>query len=486
MTMRNDDFSRRGFLRGMLGGAGVYLALPLMESLGRTAWAAEPTKGEASDGTPPLRQFILTVAGGTVIESWKPKAAGPLTTMPSILRPIEAYKNDVMILSGLSHNGRQEGGGNAHTHCGGLHLTGAHLLKHEGKVMTASISVDQAAAQAVGGDTVLPSLEIGEWGYSFNTDGKEVPYEKSPRQIFDRLFKGRSPSVPAWKRGKSAPSKASSAGGKPGASVVTDDRLIIDAVLEDAKDLRRRLGKADQARMDEYLATVQGLDRQIGKLDQRKNEQLADAGVPTKRGPSGLLIPDEAALKLDLRAVQAGYHVENRAECFRVMAALSVLALQTDSTRVVTMSFGDDGYLWDGVVTVAREFHHHTLEHQANADSIDQADPLAREGCRQIHEWYSVLFAEVLARMKSIDEAGTSLLDNSMLLYTSYMSHGGHGTKDYPVLLAGRGKGTLKPGRHIAYPMNTPVANLYLSMLQRMGAKRDSFGESTGALKDLV
>jgi hypothetical protein len=176
---------------------------------------------------------------------------------------------------------------------------------------------------------------------------------------------------------------------------------------------------------------------------------------------------------------------ELRAEYIRLMTNLGILALQTDTTRVVTLSLGTDGELWDGVVTVTNEFHHHTLEHQGNADPITKADPLSREACRQIHDWYSGLFAEVVGKMKGIDEAGTSLLDNSMLMYTSYMANGGHGTKDYPILFAGRAKGTFKTGRHVAYKPDTPIANLYLEMLDRMGAKHESFGESTGRLGEL-
>jgi len=174
-----------------------------------------------------------------------------------------------------------------------------------------------------------------------------------------------------------------------------------------------------------------------------------------------------------------------RADYFRMLSDLALLALATDTTRVVTLAIGNDGEHWPGVVTVTNELHHHSLEHLGNADPVSRADPLSREGCRQIHEWYTARFAELLGKMKAIDEAGSSLLDNSLVLYTSYMADGGHGTRDYPVLLAGRAKGTLQPGRHVVCPAKTPVANLYLGMLDRMGAKLDKFGESTGRLADL-
>jgi hypothetical protein len=478
--------SRRRFLRG----AGVLAALPFLESLPGAAWAAEPAGG-GDAGAPPLRQFIITVAGGTVIESWKPKAPGPLGKLPSILRPLQPYAADLLILSGLSHNGRQDGGGNAHTHCAGMHLTGTPLFKWNGKVPTSTISVDQAAAKAVAGDTILPSLELGqpngEQTYSWSENGTVVPYEGNARQVFDRLFKGRQPTIPAWKRGRPAAKADGAAKPAPaarsGAPAASDDRLVIDLLLDDAKALRGRLGRADQGRIDEYLETVHALETRIAKLDQRVAAEAADTrGAALPKGGAIALPSDDAGWKLRWSEQDP----ELRADYIRLMTNLGVLALQTDTTRVVTLSLGSDGELWDGVVTVTNEFHHHTLEHQGNAEPVSKADPLSREACRQIHEWYTGLFAELVGKMKGIDEAGTNLLDNTMLMYTSYMANGGHGTKDYPILFAGRAKGTFKTGRHVAYKPDTPVANLYLEMLDRMGAKVEKFGESTGRLGELA
>jgi hypothetical protein len=464
--------------RHALKAAGAFVALPFLESL-KPAWGAEPAKPD-DDGRPPLRQFIITVAGGTVIESWKPGQPGPLQKLPSILRPLEAHKSELLVISGLSQLGKQRGGGNAHTHCAGLHLTGATEFVWEGKVPKSSISVDQAAAAAQAGETILPSLELGqpngEQTYSWSAGGTVVPYEGDPRQVFDRLFKGRTPTVPTWTRDRKARSATTA---KAKAPVASDERLVIDLVLEDAKALQKRLGKADQQRVGEFIEAVHSLETRIAKMDQRAAAEASDRGGKA----SDLVLPkDDKGWKQRWN----GQDVEMRADYLELMTTLGILAMQTDTTRVVTMSFGDDGELWDGVVTVTNEFHHHTLEHQANANPVSKADPLSREACRQIHEWYSVQFAKVLAKMRAIDEAGSSLLDNTMLLYTSYMADGGHGTHDYPVLIAGRGKGTIKPGRHVAAPMDTPVANLYLEMLDRMGDRRESFGGSTGRLGQLV
>ncbi len=466
--------------RHLLKAAGALVALPFLESL-KPAWGAEPA--DKDDGRPPLRQFIITIAGGTVVESWKPDKDGPLQKLPSILRPLDAHKSELLVISGLSQLGKQSGGGNAHTHCAGLHLTGAKEFVWEGKVPKSSISLDQAAAAAQAGETILPSLELGqpngEQTYSWSAGGTTVPYEGDPKQVFDRLFKGRTPTVPTWARDKKTKNTGTT---KPKTPATSDERLVIDLVLEDAKALQKRLGKADQQRVGEFLEAVHSLESRIVKMDNRAAAEANDKSGSSSKGSDLALPKDDKGWKQRWN----GQDVEMRADYIELMTTLGILAMQTDTTRVVTMSFGDDGELWDGVVTVTNEFHHHTLEHQANANPVSKADPLSREACRQIHEWYSVQFAKVLSKMRAIDEAGTSLLDNTMLLYTSYMADGGHGTHDYPVLIAGRGKGTIKPGRHVAAPMDTPVANLYLEMLDRMGDRRESFGGSTGRLGQLI
>jgi hypothetical protein len=160
------------------------------------------------------------------------------------------------------------------------------------------------------------------------------------------------------------------------------------------------------------------------------------------------------------------------------MADLMVLAFQTDMTRVCTFAAGSDSAHFPGVVTVGSERYCHTLEHQGNAGRVEDADPISREACRQIHTWYTSLFAEMVRKMKGIDEGGSTLLDNTLLLYTSYMADGGHGRDDYPVLLVGNAQGTLKTGRQIEFEKKAPVANLYVEMMNRMGVETDRFGNS--------
>lgn len=459
--------SRRKFLRG----AGALLALPFMESWtpGRALAGAAGTAGK-----PPLRMGIFTVTGGTVLESWKLSQPGPLTQLPSILRSLEFAREDLLMVSGLSHSGQSENL-NAHEHCAFLHLTGAEKAGKEGGKIKAGISVDQFAAQQIGGQTILPSLELGLAGgenkYSFRDANTPVPFEASPRLVFERMFRGRKPVVPNWSR------RATEAAGSISQTAGRDsyDRSVIDLVLGEAGDLRRNLGRADQQKLDQYLDSVRGVEKRIDFMEAKLAQELRDAAQP---GPSRLAVPgdDTFALWKNPRIVEQD--PEKHAEYIALMADLMVLAFQTDTTRIATLAVGSDEAMFPGVVTVGYERHCHTLEHQGNAGRVEDADPIAREACRQIHTWYTELFAQMIRKMRAIDEGGSSLLDNSMILYTSYMADGGHGRDDYPALLCGRAGGTLRPGRHVGFQKRTPVSNLYVEMLDRMGVKGNGFGDS--------
>jgi Protein of unknown function (DUF1552) len=448
--------------RAALRGAGAVLALPFLES-----WAVKLAQaaGESAKAAvkPPLRLGIFTVTGGTVLESWKMKEAGPLTKLPSILKPLDFAKNDLLLVTGLSHGGESENL-NGHENCAYKHLTGAAKVGKASGRRYASISVDQAAARVAGVETFLPSLEFGlsnhETQYSYRSVDEPVPYEDDPRLVFDRMFRGRKPVVPNWQR------RAAATGGKAvrdSARTDSYERSVVDAVSEEAKTLRGKLGTADESRVE--------------RLEARLRMEALDMKDP---GPSKLVSPSLPDRKQSINKMKDLVYrdPEKHAEYIRVMSDLWVLAFQTDTTRVATLAVGADDAMFPGVVTVGYETHCHTLEHQGNAGRPEDADPISREALRQIHMWYTSLFAEAVRKMKDIDEGGSTLLDNCLLMYSSYMADGGHGTEDYPILLAGNAGGTLKTGRQVNYPKNTPVANLYIEMLNRMGATVDSFGES--------
>lgn len=398
----------------------------------------------------------------------------------------------------LCHSGRSDNL-NAHEHCSLTHLTGAASVKKEGGKLYADISVDQAAARVIGKDTLLPSLEIGlnggEKNYSFRSRDSVLSYEGNPRLIFDRMFRGRQPVVPNWKRraeqsasGEGDLRSAVGAGsGDPRTTqedphttrdVESLDRSVLDLVLAQAKDLRRELGRTDQRKLDQYLDSVRSVETRLAFLESRQREDLLDLASP---GPSKLNLPGnlpklgtpiwEITRPLDQDPSRHGDYI-------RLMADLMILAFQTDTTRVATVAVGSDESLFPGVVTVGYERHCHTLEHQGNAFRPEDADPIAREACRQIHAWYTQLFADTVRKMKELDEGGNSLLDNTVLMYSSYMADGGHGRDDYPVILAGRAGGGLKAGRHLAFDKKAPMSNLYVELLNLLGVPTTSFGES--------
>jgi hypothetical protein len=450
------------------------LALPWMESLvAREARAAEVP----APVRPPLRMGIVSVTGGTVLESWRMKEGGPLERLPSILRPLEFAKKELLLVTGLSHTGRTENL-NGHEACGYVHLTATPLAKKEGGKSLAGVSVDQLVAQHAGQETFLPSMEIGlsnhETRYSFRSADTSVPYEDDPRHVYERMFRGRQPIVPNWQR-----RAAAQAAGEVRQSAQGDsyDASVIDLVQQQAKQLRGKLGRLDRDKLDQYLFSVRSVEKRIATLEARLKEEAIDAAAP---GPGKLVDPKVPAKETPFHVFRNLVYQdpEKHGEYIRIMSDLMVLAFQTDTTRVCTLAIGDDGAYFPGVITVGFERHCHTLEHQGNAGRPEDADPIAREACRQIHAWYTSLFAEMVRTMQSIDEGGSTLLDNSLLLYTSYMADGGHGRDDYPKLLVGNAQGTLKTGRQLDFPKNTPIANLYIEMLDRMGVKVDEFGDS--------
>ncbi|QDT39118.1 DUF1552 domain-containing protein [Stratiformator vulcanicus] len=444
------------------------MALPWLDAMTPRAAAS------ATDSGVPLRMGIFTVTGGTVLESWRPDYEGKLDALPSILRPLEPHKDDMLILSGLSHHGKAKGL-NAHENCAYVHLTGApEVTKVDGKA-NASVSIDQLVAQNVGHNTFLPSLEIGtsnhEQKYSFKSKTEPVPYESNPKLIFERMFTGRRPVAPNWS-GRADRLAQLQAETKKSNSL---DQSVLDLVMEDAKRLQRRVGKADRRTMEQYMESVRSVERRVAMIEAQGKLMAADGAGDLVPIPE--LLTDSKINWGDLSR-SLGSDPEPHAQYIEVMADLMVLAFQTDSTRVVTCAVGSDGAQFPGVVTVGFERHAHTLEHNGNARKVEDADPIAREGCRQIHAWYTAQFARIIEKMKGIDEGGSSLLDNTMLLYTSYMSNGGHGRTDYPVMLVGNAQGTLQTGRHVAYPKKTPMSNLYVEMADRMGVPVSEFGES--------
>jgi hypothetical protein len=283
MPISQSPVNRRSFLRG----AGVVAALPFLESLAPQVVRA----GNKVPVRPPLRLGVYTVTGGTVIESWVPKETGPLSKLPSILRPLEDHKDDLLVLSNLSQSGNSDGKVNAHEHCAYLHLTGVDKVgKVDGKPF-AGVSVDQRAAELVGTNSLIPSLRFGysggETAFFFDRTGRSLPVERDPRMAFDQMFKGRQLVSPNWPRrlGQATTPKSDAEGGR------TYDRQVVDLILEDAKLLQGKLGRTDQAKLKEYLDSVDSIQRRVQRLQERialEAADLKDTGRSHPETPKGL------------------------------------------------------------------------------------------------------------------------------------------------------------------------------------------------------
>jgi hypothetical protein len=428
----------------------VAVALPLLEAM--TSGGAR-----AAGAKPPLRMAFLYVPNGIHMPDWTPKEVGASFALPPVLEPLAAVKGDLLVLSGLSLDPACAHGDGAGDHARAMasFLTGRHPRKTDGADLRAGISVDQVAAREVGRSTRFPSLEIGceggrnagecDHGYScayqsnLSWQGESTPVAKeiNPRLVFDRLFGGPP-------------------GGDGDEARARGDRhckSILDYVTEDARQLSGALGASDRRKLDEYLTGLREVEQRVSRARPARN-------VGRAQYPRPLGIP-------------ADYQ-----EHLRLMSDLLVLAFQSDLTRVATFVFANDGsnrsYRAIGVPD-----GHHDLSHHGG-------DEAKRGKVREINRFHAAQLAYLLERLKSSREGDGTLLDHCMIAYGSGISDGNaHNHDDLPILLAGQARGTLETGRHLRYPKDTPLTNLYLSMLDRIGVSLGSFGDSTGRLESL-
>ena len=440
--------SRRTVLRGL----GAAISLPLLDAMAPAkTWAAA-----AKAPTAPNRMAFLYVPNGVHMQDWKPAKEGPTFELPWILKPLEPFRKDLLVLSGLAQDGaRAHGdGGGDHARSAASFLTGTHPKKTHGADIRAGVSVDQIAAQKVGSQTKFASLELGcehgaqagncDSGYScaysstisWRTESTPLAKEINPRLVFERLF-----------------GDSSGAATKNLARRQKFNKSILDYAIEDAKSLQAKLGGADYRKMDEYLSSVRELEQRIVRVE--KNDKKIEPGM---NKPAG--IPDDY-----------GEHI-------RLMADLLVLAFRTDMTRVSTFLLANEGsnksYPFLGV-----DDGHHNISHHGG-------DKEKHEKIKKINRFHIEQFAYLLKRMTETKEGDRRLIDNVMIVYGSGISDGDrHNHDDLPVLLAGHGCGTIKTGRHVMYGKDTPLNNLYLSMLDYMEADTSKLGDSTGQLSGL-
>jgi hypothetical protein len=434
--------------RTLLRGAGAAVALPWMEAMAAA-------RGPSPEG--PLRMAFFYVPNGVHMQDWKPKEVGRDFDLPTILEPLAPVKEELLVLSNLAQdNARAHGDGPGdHARSLSCFLTGVHPRKTDGANIEAGVSVDQYAAKHIGAATRLPSLELGiergaqsgncDSGYScayssnisWRTPTTPSSKEINPRLVFDRLFGGLGDGGSADDRRRRG----------------LYERSILDFVQEDARSLRGRIGMSDRRKLDEYLTAVREIESRVARADE-DSERPSD--VATAR-PAG--VPKDYA------------------EHVRLMFDLLALAFQTDTTRIATFMFANEGsgrpYPFLGVPE-----GHHDLSHHGK-------DPAKHEKLRRINRFHMEEFARLLKRLKETREGDRSILDNSMIVYGSGISDGDrHNHDDLPVLLVGRGGGTIATGRHVAYTPQ-PLNNLYLSMLDRMGVPCERLGDSTGRLDKL-
>lgn len=444
--MNRRPLSRRSFLRG----TGTALALPFLEAMlpARSFWSGA--------GQPPTRVAWLYVPNGAHMPAWTPATEGADFELPHILQPLEPWRDRLSVLSGLAHHHAAANGDGPgdHARASAVFLTGVQPLKKDGAIGLGR-SADQVAAKAVGGATRFPSLELGcerggnsgqcdsgySCAYSSNVSwqdertptGKEV----NPRLVFDRLFRG---------------------GAAPEDQEASADRLkrrrsLLDYVADDAKRLRRDLGRDDRDTVDGYLEQVREVERRLEKAAESVVED-----VPDEARPEGVPADFQAHLEL--------------------MADLLVLAFRTDSTRIATWMLANEGSNRSYRMINVKDGHH-SLSHHGK-------DEAKQSKIRDINRWHAERLAYLMQRLAETPDGDASLLDRCMLVYGSNIGDGNrHNHNELPILLLGGGNGTLSPGRHVRYEKNTPLMDLHLALLERMGVPYQPLGDSRGVLEGI-
>jgi len=440
---------RRTFLRGL----GVSLALPLLDGM-VPAWAALGTT--AARGV--RRMGAIYVPNGVEMRAWTPTSEGGSFELTPILQPLEPFRDQLFVLSGLADKCAVplpgEGIGD-HARASSTWLTGVRVKKTEGPDIQAGVSMDQVAAQYLGKETQLASLELAldsvevlgacDAGYScayantiaWRSPTTPLPMENNPRAVFERLF-GASESTDVATR----------------LARVRHDRSILDFVRGEVAGLNRTLGAGDQVKLSEYLEAVRDVERRIQAAEAQSTREL-----PVVAQPAGIPDSFEAHAKL--------------------MYDLLLLAYQCDLTRVATFMIGKEvsgrSYPEIGVPD-----GHHACSHHQN-------DPVKLAKLAKINTFHVQQFAYFLDRLRHTPDGDGSLLDHSMFVYGSGISDGNiHFHLDLPTLVVGGGAGTLTGGRHLRYTNDTALANLHLAVLDKLGVPTETFGDATGKLEYLA
>ena len=428
------------------------MALPALEAMLPLTALAQSMPAAAR----PVRMGFIFVPNGMSMPQWTPATEGAGFALPEVLKPLQGVHDSINVLTGLAqHNAFALGDGPGdHARSTAAWLTGVHPKKTAGEDIHNGISVDQVAAQKIGNKTRFASLELGcergaqagncDSGYScayssnvsWRSANTPVAKEVNPRLVFERLF----------------------GDGKDSAALKRRDffrQSILDVVMEDAAKLKGHLGTRDQNKLDEYFTCVREIEQRLAKFEAENQAYAMAAGLKPVGVPADF-----------------GEHI-------RLMGDMMVLAFQADLTRVSTFMIANDGsnrsYKSIGVSDGHHDMSHHGKDEQKLAAKL------------KIDTYHVEQLAYILNKMQSIKEVdGHTLLDNSMIVYGAGIGDGDrHNHDDLPILLAGRGGGKIASGRHIRYESNTPMNNLFVSMLDRMGVPGETIGDSTGKLTSL-
>ena len=444
-VLRPGPLPRRTFLRCL----GTAVALPFLDAM---------TPAFASAFAPVTRVAFIYTANGVIMRDWTPAETGAGFAFTKTLHALEPFRDRLLVLTGLAHrNGEALGDGPGdHARAGASWLTGVHPKKTQGADIRNGMSVDQMLAQDIGRSTPLPSLELGlqdvrmvggcDSGYScaysntvsWSSPTTPLPYETNPRRVFERLFGDGDTTDPAVR-----------------AVRARQNRSLLDFVREDAGRLRAGLGAGDRRKLGDYLDAVREVERRIQNAERR---DASGVDLPALARPDGVPPTFE--------------------EHVRMMCDLIAIAFQADLTRVVTLMYSREGgnrtYRSIGVPDA-----HHGLSHHQN-------DPERMARLQLIDQHHVAMFAYLLGQLRDADDGSGSLLDHAMVLYGSSLSDSNAHTHDHlPALLAGGGSGTLHGGRHLRYPDGTPMTNLFVTLLDKLGSHREQVGDSTGRIEHL-
>lgn len=449
MIISKRAISRRAVLRGM----GVTIALPLLDAMVPALTAAQNSAAKSV-----RRLGVVYHPNGVIYPNWLPKGVGRDFELSPVLAPLQPFKDQLIVVTGLSsHQAEALGdGGGDHSRASGTYLTGVHVRKSD-SVVENGISMDQILANAYKSETQLSSLQLTaddnslvgscDVGYScaysstlsWLTPTLPLMAENNPRVVFERLF-GASESTDPRVR----------------AARLRQDRSILDSVTDRVRQLQQKLGPADTTKVSDYLESLRDVERRIQKAEEQHGTALPAA--PNLAQPAG--VPD-------------GFepHVQ-------LLYDLQLLAYQSDLTRVITFMYGREQtgrpYPQIGVPEP-----HHSLTHHQN-------DPAKMEKCTTIQKYHVTLFAKYLEKLRATPDGDGSLLDHMILLYGSGISNSDRHTHGpLPTLLVGGGAGTITGGRHLVVPEDTPLTNLQLTLLNKMGVRADTLGDSTGQFKEL-